>query len=76
MKLGYMAVGNRGTTYHLTDGNKHPRKQLLEKCYRQHAQKIFNDSESGESKHVGYIVGGEWFNIFEVHSWNNESCKS
>jgi hypothetical protein len=70
MKIGYMAVGNHGTTYHLTEANKHPRGQLLAKCYRKHAAKMFVDSERGDTaKHIGYIIGGEWFTVYEVHEW-------
>jgi hypothetical protein len=65
-----MAVGNRGTTHHLTDGKKHPRGQLLAKCGRRHADKMYVDNAStGEARHIGYIVAGEWFTVYEVHSW-------
>ncbi len=69
MKVGYMAVSNRGTTYHLIDAKKHPRGQLLAKCYRKHAAKMYCDTKAGEEKHIGYVIAGEWFNIYEVHSW-------
>jgi hypothetical protein len=70
MLLGYMACSNYGTTHHLTDP-KAPRKQLLKKCGRQHAQKFYFDTTAGETKHVGYIIGGEWFTLYEVHEWTN-----
>ena len=69
MKLGYMAVGNRGTTVHLTDADKHPRGQLLAKLFAGHADKMYVDGKDGEAKHVGYIVRGEWFTVYEVHEW-------
>ena len=72
MLLGYMAHGNHGTTIHLTDKTtKHPRKQLLKALGRQHTSKVYCDTKAG-SKHIGYIVGGEWFTLYEVHSWNSK----
>lgn len=64
-----MAVGNHGTTYHLTEANKHPRGQLLAKCCRKHADKMYIDTKSGEAKRIGYIIGGEWFTVYAVHTW-------
>ena len=68
-KLGYMAVGNYGTTLQLTDAKKHPRGQLLKKLGASHAAKMYTDTKDGETKHIGYIIGGEWFTVFEVHAW-------
>lgn len=65
MKIGYMASGSRGTVVHLTDPEKHPRGQLLSKLGASHAAKMY----VGDGEHVGYIVNGEWFNVYEVHSW-------
>ena len=48
----------------------HPRKELLERLGATHAEKMYTDTADGESKHIGYIVGGEWFTIFEVHEWD------
>jgi len=69
MKLGYMAVGHMGTRHQLTDPAKHPRGQLLEQCYKKHAAKMYVGTKDGGEKHIGYIVGGEWFRIYEVHEW-------
>ena len=71
-KLGYMAVGNYGTKLQLTDANKHPRGQLLKKLGASHAAKMYIDTKDGGPKHVGYIIGGEWFNIYEVHAWEGK----
>jgi hypothetical protein len=65
MKL-YMATGHLGTVHH---GLKHPRKDLLERCGRKSAQRIFRDGKNGEPIPVGYVVAGEWFEIFEVSPW-------
>lgn len=67
MKLGYLGVDQYGTRYKL---DKHPRKELLEKLGRAHADKIFVDSiATGQPKHIGYIVGGLWVTLYEVHEW-------
>jgi hypothetical protein len=67
--LGYLAVGCYGTRHMLTDANKHPRGQLLAKCGSKHAEKMYIDSSSGETKHIGYIVGREWYTIYTVGEW-------
>ena len=69
MKLGYMARSNRGSTYHLVDPDKHPRSQLLDKLGARSAQKIYCDTKEGKTQHIGYIIRGEWFTIYEVHEW-------
>jgi len=69
-QVGFMAVGNYGTTVHLTNAKKHPRGQLLTKLCASHAEKMYIDDKEGNAVHVGYIVGGEWFTIYAVHAWN------
>ncbi len=71
MKIGYLASGHQGTMIKLLEKNKHPRGQLLKALSSKHAQKIYIETKEGETKHVGYIVSGEWFDIFEVHSWES-----
>lgn len=62
----FLAVGHHGT-YHWLNNTIHPRKALLEACGRRSAQKIYIDKADGKSmRHVGYIVAGEWFDIFKV----------
>ena len=71
MKLGYLATGHFGTTYRLVDPDRSPRQQLLEHCHRKHCEKMYVDSlDTGRPVHKGYIVAGEWFTLYEVHSWN------
>jgi hypothetical protein len=67
MKLGYMAIGSYGTKLH---NLKHPRKDILERMGKTHASKMYIDDKDGNAKHVGYIVGGEWFTVYEIHEWN------
>lgn len=68
--LGYMARTDAGHTVHLTDPKRHPRGQLLAKLGRQHAQRMFIDRKSGPPVHIGYIVAGEWWTVYEVHEWS------
>ena len=63
MNKMYMAVGHYGTTFH---GLKHPRKDLLERMGASRCEKMYMDDNEGKSFHVGYIVAGEWFSIYEV----------
>ena len=75
MKLGYMAIGHFGTTIHMNNPDKPPRKQLLDKLGATHATKMYVDSSDGKTHHVGYIVNNEWFTIYEVHGWEGKSVK-
>jgi hypothetical protein len=71
MRVGYMAQGSQ-RTIHLTDADKHPRGQLLKKLDRKHADKMYVDTLEGKAKHIGYIVAGEWFRVYEVHDWEGK----
>jgi hypothetical protein len=75
MKIGYMAIGHYGTTLHLNNPGKSPRKQLLDKLGATHAKKMYIDTKDGTPKHIGYIVNREWFNIYEVHRWEGKSVE-
>lgn len=70
MKLGYLAIDERsGERMALTELS-HPRKQLLAKLGKSHAAKMYVDSTlTGDAKHIGYIAGGQWWRIYEVHDW-------
>ena len=58
----YMAIDQYGTHYH---GLKHPRKDLLERLDRKHADRMFNDYSDG-TYHVGYVIAGLWLRLFEA----------
>jgi len=73
MKLGYMAIGHNGTTLHLSNPDKPPRGQLLAKLGATHAKKVYADRVDGKSHHVGYVVGNEWFHVYEVHEWTGKA---
>lgn len=66
-QLGYMARDQYGDTYHI--GNNPPRKWLLNHFDRQHAEKMYCDTKSGKTKHVGYIIAGLWLTIFRGGKW-------
>jgi len=51
---------------------KSPRKELLEKLHSHSAQKMYIDSKSGESKHIGYIINGLWLTFFKVTEFVGE----
>lgn len=73
MLLGYMACGHQGTVHHLNKPDVSPRQQLLEHCDRKSAKKVYCDHKvTGKAMHIGYIVGGEWYTVYEVHSWEGK----
>jgi hypothetical protein len=69
MKLGYLALGNQGTVIPLTNPKRSPREQLLGNLGAKSCRNTFCDTKNGTPAHIGYIVGDEWFNIYEVHNW-------
>ena len=66
MKLGYLGIDQYGQRFKI---DKHPRKELLDYLGYKSAQKMFVDTKSGASKHVGYVIGGHWITVYEVHEW-------
>ena len=61
--MKYIAINQHGHTYH---GLEHPRKDLLERLGRKHANRMYVGSESGEVKHIGYVIRGEWLTVYKV----------
>ena len=41
---------------------QYPRKELLKMMDRKHADKIY----IGEGRHIGWIIGTRWFEVFRV----------
>lgn len=62
-----MGIDQYGQTYHGL--GEHPRKELLDRLGRTNARKMFIDTKSGDSKHVGYVVGGLWIRLYKVNEW-------
>ena len=68
MRLGYMATDQTGTTIHLP-ATDFPRKALLERLGAKSARKMYVDRADNKTVHIGYVVGQQWFTLYEVHSW-------
>ncbi len=68
----FMAVDQYGETYHAL---KHPRKDLLGRLGMQHAEKMYQDTKSGEARHSGYVIAGLWLTVFEVTPWHAKETK-
>jgi hypothetical protein len=67
MKKQFMAVDQYGQTYH---GLSKPRRDLLNRLCRKHADKMYIDTKNG-ARHCGYIIGGLWLSIYEVKPINS-----
>lgn len=65
--VGWLAIDQYGQNYRLTDV-KFPRKQLLKKLGRSHADIMYCDLKSGGHKQTGYIIGGLWLDLYEVRT--------
>jgi hypothetical protein len=59
----YMAIDQYGHSYH---GLENPRKDLLSKLCRKHAQKMYVDGIDGGTYQTGYIIAGLWLSIYQV----------
>lgn len=59
----YMAIDQYGQTYH---GLTHPRKDLLERLGRSHADKMYQDGPEGQPQHIGYVIGTLWLRLYQV----------
>ena len=68
MLVGYLAIDQFRLMIRLKEP-KHPRKQLLKACGRKSCRKMYVDRKDGSSRHAGYIVGSQWFHLYEVHEW-------
>jgi hypothetical protein len=66
MKLGYIGIDNYGNHYTI---KKYPRKELLEQLGYRGCNKMYVDTKNGKTKHVGYVIGNHWINVYEIHEW-------
>lgn len=66
MLLGLLGIDQHGEHYNI---QKHPRKELLEQLGRKHADKMYVDLKDGATLHKGYVIGGLWISVYEVHRW-------
>ena len=60
----HMAIDQYGHTYHGLGA--HPRKELLKRLGRSHAERMYCDKSDGTAVHVGYIIGGLWLTLYTV----------
>jgi hypothetical protein len=60
----HMARDQYGNTYHNLGPN--PRKALLERLGKKHAEKMYVDTKEGGSRHVGWVIGGFWLTVYKV----------
>ena len=67
MKLGYLGTDQYGQTFTISE---YPRKELMEQLGYKSANKMYVDLKDGGTRHTGYVIGGHWINVYEVHSWN------
>lgn len=67
----HMAIDQHGTTLHGL--GPHPRKGLLERLDRKHADRIYVDKRDGRSVHVGWIVAGQWWTVYRVERMEGEA---
>jgi len=63
----YMALDQYGNTFH--NLGPHPRKELLRRLYRQHAERMYVDKVQGDSVQVGYIIAGHWLTLYRIEPW-------
>ncbi len=68
MKLGYLGIDQYGQHYNI---KAHPRKELPGQLGLKHADKMYCETTDGKIRDKGYIIGGLWIDIHEVHSWKN-----
>jgi hypothetical protein len=64
----YLAINQYGEKI-IFEADNHPRKALLDKLCVKHAQKMYVDKLDGSSIHIGYIVAGGWWTIYNVTNW-------
>jgi hypothetical protein len=60
----YMAIDQYGRTEH--DLGPHPRKELMTRCGRKHADKMYVDSKTKGTLHTGWVIAGRWFTVYKV----------
>lgn len=67
LKYSYIAFDQYGQHVWIV---KHPRKELMQHVGVQSAQKMYVDDKDGGSHHIGYVVGGRWFDVLRVAPWH------
>lgn len=60
----YMAIDQYG--YIELGLGEHPRKELLSRYCRKHADKMYVDSISKGTLHIGWVIAGHWFTVYSI----------
>lgn len=66
-----MGIDQYGRTYH--NLGQHPRKALMERLGARSASKMYVDSKSGGTVHIGYVIRGHWVTVYNVVRWERKS---
>lgn len=59
-----IGVDQYGVVYYLPP--KYPRKHLLERLDRKHADRMYIDRVAGPAVHVGYIIARRWITLYRA----------
>ena len=65
MILGYLAINQHGNLLRVK--GMRPRKFLMDMAGVRSARKMYEDCKSGGVRHIGWIVAGEWWSVYQVH---------
>lgn len=70
-----VAINQYGQAFILK--TQHPRKELLGLYGRRGCSKMYRDDSSlpGGARHVGYVIGTNWIEIFELVRWQSPQEK-
>jgi len=68
-QLGFLGIDQHGKHYNM---EVHPRKELLEQLGYAKAGKMYRDTKDGKTRHVGYVIGPYWVEVFRVCQWHGE----
>jgi len=63
LKYNFIGMDQYGSTYLI---KKYPRKELLERLDRKHANKMHIDSRDGTSRHIGYVIAELWIEVLRL----------
>ena len=70
--VGIMGIDQYGHTYH---GLENPRKDLMARIGSTHAEKMYRENGDGTGRHVGYVIGGLWVELYRVAPWTKEGAR-
>lgn len=62
--MDHMAIDQYGNTLHAL--GPYPRKALLERLGRKHADRMYVDDSEGRPHHIGYVIAGRWLTLYKV----------